>query len=186
MPYQSIARHAHASGRWLVQPVRGLLLRALAVRRRHARSAKALHADTGASVLIEATLVMPIVVLLIAGIADYGVVLYQYHTLSTATGSAVRQLIVSRGFASPWTSVKNQFSTWAPNMAVPDSAWTVWVADSSGTLQQCTNDATCKTALDAAAGRQASVRLSYACTMTFIPSMANPCPIKASASGMVE
>ena len=138
------------------------------------------------SVLIESALVMPMLVLMIAGIADYGVTLYQYHTLSTATGSAVRQLIVSRGFANPWTSVKSQFSIWAPNMAVPDSAWSVWIADSNGTLQKCTNDATCKTALDAAAGRQASVRLNYNCTAMFLPSMASPCPIKATATGMVE
>ena len=142
--------------------------------------------DTRGSVLLEAALVMPLVVLLIAGIADYGVTLYQYHTLSTATGSAVRQLIVSRGFSTPWTGVQQQFKLWAPNITVPDTAWTVWVADSAGTLQQCTSDATCKTALDAAAGRQASVRLSYTCSTTFIPSMASPCPIRATASGMVE
>ena len=142
--------------------------------------------DTRGSVLLEAALVMPMVVLLVAGIADYGVTLYQYHTLSTATGSAVRQLIVNRGFATPYTSVLGQFTTWAPNLSIKSTQFKVFVADAAGTLQECTSDATCKTALDAAAGRQGSISLNYACTTTFIPSMASPCPIKITASGMIE
>jgi len=151
--------------------------------------------DTRGSVLLEASLVMPMVVLLIAGIADYGITLYQYHTLSTATGSAVRQLIVSRGFASPYEppsgstlneGVVGQYAIWAPNITVSKSQITVSVADSAGTLQTCNSNSTCKTLLDAAAGRQAKVSLSYPCTTTFLPNMISPCPIKASASGMVE
>jgi Flp pilus assembly protein TadG len=142
--------------------------------------------DTDGSVILEAALVMPLVVLLVAGIADYGVTLYQYHTLSTATGSAVRQLIVSRGFANPYSGVQTQFSNWAPNLSITTAQFKVYVADSAGTLQECTSNATCKTALDAAAGRQGSVSVNYACTTTFIPSMASPCPIKISASGMIE
>ena len=142
--------------------------------------------DTRGSVLLEAALVMPLVVLLVAGIADYGVTLYQYHTLSTATGSAVRQLIVSRGFASPYTGVQTQFTNWAPNLSIKTTQFKVFVADSTGTLKECTSDATCKTALDAAAGLQGRIDVNYACTTTFIPSMASPCPIKITASGMIE
>lgn len=147
---------------------------------------KRLQRDTDGSVLLEASLVMPMVVLLIAGIADYGVTLYQYHTLSTATGSAVRQLIINRGFDKPYTSVMSQFTTWAPTLSVKSSQVTLSVADASGTLKNCTDDASCKTALDAAAGRQGRIQLNYPCTTTFIPSMASPCPIKISASGMIE
>ncbi|WP_374332910.1 TadE/TadG family type IV pilus assembly protein [Aestuariivirga sp.] len=142
--------------------------------------------DTRGSVLLEASLVMPMVVLLIAGIADYGITLYQYHTLSTATGSAVRQLIVSRGFANPYDGVTGQYATWAPNITVKTTQITVSVEDSAGVLQTCNSNSTCKTALDAAAGRQAKVSLNFPCTTTFLPNMISPCPIKASASGMVE
>jgi len=144
-----------------------------------------LREDTRGSVLLEASLVMPMVVLLIAGIADYGITLYQYHTLSTATGSAVRQLIVSRGFATPYTSVKSQFATWAPNITITNQ-FKVYVEDAGGTMQECTTDTDCKAKLDVAAGKQGTVTLSYACTTTFLPNMISPCPIKASASGMIE
>lgn len=143
------------------------------------------HGERG-SVLLEAALVMPLIVLLIAGIADYGITLYQYHTLSTANGSAVRQLIVSRGFADPYDGVLAQYATWAPNLSVQGSQITVSITDSTGTLVTCDKNATCKTLLDGAAGKKATVAINYACTTTFIPSMASPCPIKITASGMVE
>jgi Flp pilus assembly protein TadG len=148
----------------------------------------ALRNDTRGSVLVEAALIMPLVVLFIAGIADYGVTLYQYHTLSTANGAAVRQLIVSRGFTNPYTGVLSEYSTWAPNLTVTGSQITVKVANSGGTLTTCTDSTnpTCKTLLDGAAGKQATVSINYPCTTTFIPSMASPCPIKITASGMVE
>lgn len=144
--------------------------------------------DERGSVLLEAALVMPLVVLLIAGIADYGVTLYQYHTLSTANGSAVRQLVVSRGFSNPYASVLAQYATWAPTIAVNGGQITVSVENSSGTMTACTDATTptCKTLLDGAAGKKATVALNYPCTVTFIPSMASPCPIKVTASGMVE
>jgi Flp pilus assembly protein TadG len=144
--------------------------------------------DTRGSVLLEAALVMPLVVLFIAGIADYGVTLYQYHTLSTANGAAVRQLIVSRGFDKPYESVLAEYANWAPNLSVQPSQITVSVENSGGTLTACTDSTgpSCKTLLDGAAGKQASVMIDYPCTVTFIPSMASPCPIQIEASGMVE
>lgn len=142
--------------------------------------------DTGGAIFVEAAFVMPIMVLLIAGISEYGITLYQFHTLSTATGSAVRQLVISRGFSSPYDNVLNQFSTWAPNLNVTSSQITVSVADSTNTLQTCTDNASCKSALDTAAGRQASVAVNYACALTFIPKYASPCPIQISMTGLVE
>lgn len=150
------------------------------------RNLAALRDDTRGSVFVEAALIMPLVVLFIAGIADYGVVLYQYHTLSTANGSAVRQLIVSRGFDNPYTGVLAQYNDWAPNLSVQGNQITVSVENSDDELTTCTDDATCKALLDDAAGKQASVSIDYACATTFIPSMASPCPIQITASGMVE
>ncbi len=142
--------------------------------------------DTGGAIFVEAAFVMPIMVFMIAGISEYGITLYQFHTLSTATGSAARQLVISRGFSTPFTNVQNQFAIWAPNLNVTSSQITVSVADSSNTLQTCSSDATCKTALDSAAGRQASVAVNYTCALTFIPKYASPCPIQITMTGLVE
>lgn len=142
--------------------------------------------DTRGSVFVEAALIMPMIVYMIAGIADYGVTLYQYHTLSTATGAAVRQLIISRGFDHPFTGVLSEFSTWSPNMPVTGNEIQISVEDSAGELQRCTDNDTCKAALDNAAGKQARIILNYECSMTFIPSFASPCPIQIDVRGMVE
>lgn len=152
------------------------------------RNLASLRDDTRGSVFVEAALIMPLVVLFIAGIADYGVALYQYHTLSTANGSAVRQLIVSRGFDNPYAGVRDQYNDWAPNLTVTDDDIIVSVEDSAGEMTPCTDDTSpsCKTLLDAAAGKQGSVALNFPCETTFIPSMASPCPIEITASGMIE
>lgn len=151
-------------------------------------TAACLGRDESGAVLLEASLVMPLVVIFIAGIADFGVTLYQYHTLTNANGSAVRQLIISRGFDKPYASVLAQYAAWAPNLAVQENQLTVSVTDSTGALKSCTDTTSpsCKTLLDGAAGKQAKIELNYACTMTYIPSMASPCPIRIQASGMVE
>lgn len=152
------------------------------------RNLTAFRNDQRGSVLVESALIMPLVILFIAGIADYGITLYQYHTLSTANGSAVRQLIVSRGFDNPYAGVRDQYNEWAPNLTVTDDDIIVSVADSDGKLKACTDKTSpsCRTLLDDAAGKQATVSLNFPCTTTFIPSMASPCPIKITASGMVE
>ena len=149
---------------------------------------KSLRRGESGSVLMEAALVMPMLILLVAGITDYGLTLYQYHTLSTANGAAVRQLIVSRGFENPYASVLAQYAMWAPILSVQGSQITVSVADSAGTLTACTDSTSpsCKSLLDGAAGKQAKIEVDYPCIVTFIPSMNGPCPIRISASGMVE
>ena len=86
------------------------------------------------------------------------------------------------------TSGEFKFAGNASTITVTGSQITVKVANSGGTLTTCTDSTnpTCKTLLDGAAGKQATVSINYPCTTTFIPSMASPCPIKITASGMVE
>lgn len=158
----------------------------MATPRRTKSKKKNLLGDTDGSVIVEASLVMPLLIYLIAGISEYGLTLYQFHTLSTANSSAVRQLVVSRGFDKPFKSLLDQFTLWAPNLSVTSSQITVSVADSGGTMKTCTDDATCKTALDSAAGRAASISINYSCALTFIPKYASPCPIQITNTGLVE
>ena len=138
------------------------------------------------SVILEASVVMPFLVLLIAGIADYGLVLYQYHLLTNATGEAVRQLIISRGFDDPRGAAVSQYAKWASSLKIADNQVTITVKDSSGTVKTCTDTATCKTAVESAAGGTGTVEVTYNCTMNFVPAMGNPCPLKAKLTGMIE
>ena len=66
------------------------------------RRLTSLSGDENGSVLVEAAFVVPIVIVMLTGIMEWGVALYQYHLLATATSESVRQLIISRGTATPY------------------------------------------------------------------------------------
>lgn len=140
-----------------------------------------LHDDKDGSVLLEATFVMPILAVFLAGITEWGLAFYQYNQLSTATGSAVRQLIVSRGYDTPYTDVLSQYSQWAGQLKVKGSNLTITI---NGTT--CTDNATCKTALNGALGKSATISVNYACNLQFTPAVASPCPLQLAMTGLVE
>lgn len=137
--------------------------------------------DTRGSVFVEAALVLPLTVIILAGIAEWGLTLYQYHLLSTATASAARELIVSRGYDTPFTDVMAEYNRWAANLGVTSNDVVVTVNGAT-----CTTDATCKTKLADALAKPASVQVTYPCTMQFTPKVASPCPIVLSMTGLVE
>lgn len=150
------------------------------------RPAKSECSGERGSVILEAAVVMPMIVLMIGGIADYGLFLYQYHVLSQATGEAVRQLIISRGFDDPYSTTTAPYGTWYSKFSSNGNQFKILVADSNDVLQPCTDKATCKAKLDLAAGKKAGIELTYNCTMSFIPKLGNPCPITIKNYGMVE
>lgn len=150
------------------------------------RGPAALQGDTRGSVFVEAALVLPFTVLLLAAIAEWGLALYQYHILSTANGAAVRQLIINRGFPNPYNNVLDEFDTWAQNLGVTSGQVTVEIQNSSNVFTPCSTDAGCTTLLDAAEGKAAKVRVSYPCEMQFTPRVASPCPIEIETIGLIE
>lgn len=155
-----------------------------AIRRRLATTG--LKDDTRGSVFVEAALVMPLIVMILAAITEWGLTLYQYHVLSTANASGLRQLIISRGFANPRSAVINEFTTWSSTLGVKPEQVKVEVQDLSSKFVECKSDAECTTALDTAAGRSGRVSVNYPCTMQFTPQVASPCPIVIVTTGLIE
>lgn len=153
---------------------------------RHRRALAALKGDTQGSVFVEAALVLPLVVLILAAVTEWGLALYQYHILSTANGAAVRQLIINRGFPDPYTNVLAEFDTWAQNLNIQSNQVTVSIQDSANVFQDCAADAACTTLLDAAEGKAGRVTISYPCEMQFTPQIASPCPIRIETIGLIE
>lgn len=147
---------------------------------------KTLAGDTRGSVFVEAALVLPLVVIMLASIAEWGLMFYQYHLLSNANAAAVRQLTVNRGFPNPYTAVKNEFTTWAANLNPSDYTLTVEIQNASNVFEACSSDANCTTKLDAAQGKAARVAVNFTCVMSFTPNLASPCPIRISTTGLVE
>lgn len=145
---------------------------------------KGLKDDTRGSVFVEAALVMPLIVIILAGILEWGLTLFQYNQLSTATANAVRQLIISRGYNTPYQDVLDEYAHWASTLKFgTGKAGTIKVTIDGTT---CDTDTTCKTALGNALGKNAVVEVKYDCIMQFTPAIASPCPITLSMTGLVE
>lgn len=148
---------------------------------RKKRNLAALRDDRRGSAFVEAALVLPLTVIILAGISEWGLALYQYHLLSNATANSVRQLIISRGYNTPHTDVMSEYGRWAGTLNVTSDMVTVEV--NGGT---CTDDTSCKNRMNDALAKPASVTVAFPCTMQFIPSVASPCPITLTMTGLVE
>jgi len=142
--------------------------------------------DTRGSVLVEAALILPLTVIILAGIAEWGLTLYQFHVLANANAAAVRQLTVHRGFANPLKDVTTEFQNWAGTLKSTDYTLKVEIQNGSNVFTECKTDSACTTLLDAAQGKAARVSVNYTCTMTFTPGIASPCPINVITTGLVE
>lgn len=151
---------------------------------RKKRNLAALRDDKRGSVFVEAALVLPLTVIVLAGILEWGLTLYQFNLLSTATSNAVRLLIISRGYTTPYENVTDQFTAWAKGMDFGDGKPGTITVSVNGTT--CDNNASCKTALDTALGKDATVTASYDCVMQFTPELASLCPITIRMTGVVE
>lgn len=148
------------------------------------RAMKSLCRDTRGSVFVEAALVLPLTVIILAGIMEWGLTLYQYNQLSAATANAVRELIISRGYSTPYKNVTDQFAAWARTLEFGTGKRGTIIVTVNGTT--CSKDADCKTALDGALGKNATVTAKYDCYLQFTPTAASPCPIVISMTGLVE
>jgi len=156
------------------------------LRRQPRKDLRGLREDTSGAVFVEAALIMPLIAILLAAIAEWGLTMYEYHRLSLATGSAVRQLVINRGFPKPYTNVIDQFTTWAGTLAVQSSQITVSIQKSDGTYGVCNTDTACANLLDSAQGRSAKIEVVYPCEFAFTPDMVNPCPIRVGMIGLVD
>ena len=112
------------------------------------------------SAVIEFALLAPVLLLLMLGTFQFGLVLINYMTLTNATQTAARQFAVSRGSTTSWSNAKSQLYGAAPNLVQADVTITFSVNGGA-----CTSDATCKTGLDAGQGTSAVLTATYPCSL---------------------
>ena len=117
----------------------------------------------GATV-VEFALVLPVLLLLVFGIAQFGWLMNNYIVLTNAAAAGARLLASERGYSTPYTDTKT--AVLAATSALNN---TPTITMTVGTTT-CTSDATCITALGTSSqpptsGTRATVSLSY----TFVP-----------------
>jgi len=112
--------------------------------------------DRRGSAALEFGLIAPVLFTLMFGIAEVGIVLNQYATLTQATIVGAMQLAFSAGVdGSPYTNTRNAIQAAAPNLTPLTIVLSV-----NGTA--CGNDTACRTALAGGTGF-VTVTTTYSC-----------------------
>jgi Flp pilus assembly protein TadG len=138
--------------------------------------------DNAGAAAVEFGLIAPLLVMLLLGIMEFGLVLNNYVELTNAARVAGRQLAISRTSTTPWTNATNAFYASTPNMTTANFTITLSV---NGTA--CSSDSTCATALATAEGDPSELTATYPCNLNilnvnFVPG----CTLSAQTTEQVE
>lgn len=130
--------------------------------------------------MLEAAVVVPLLILLLVGIMQFGLIFMNYIRLSEATGAGARLFSVQRGLDTPWTDTVAQIKSAAPkpvaNLAIQ---FTV-----NGTA--CADDVSCAASLREAQGLPVQVTTTYTCSLRFLASLPQVCPLSSTMTGRVQ
>jgi Flp pilus assembly protein TadG len=138
--------------------------------------------DRAGVAAVEFALVVPFLLLLAVGTAQFGLVLNNYVVLTAAVADGTRQLALSRGTATPLTNTVNQINSSAHNLTASNITIEVTV---NGT--DCDTDATCQTALTSASGQPAVVSATYPCSLVVLGiNYAPGCTLSSQTTEMIE
>jgi Flp pilus assembly protein TadG len=112
---------------------------------------------------IEFAVLAPMLVLLLMGTVEFGLVLANYVQVTNAANVGAMTFSISRSDETPWTDTKNAITAAAPSLTSSNLTITFSV---NGTA--CTSDSSCNTALTNAAPSggtltPASVTVAYPC-----------------------
>src|ERR1700730_8684520 len=144
---------------------------------RKARAAAARLGNRGA-VLVEFAFMAPVLLLIMTGTLQFGLVMSSYMMLTNAVSVGAMQLALSRGApavlgppaSGPKTDTINAINVAAPSLTPANLTITLRVADPASCstpttctlpLPSCTTDAACAPKLAAAAGYPAQVTVAY-------------------------
>jgi Flp pilus assembly protein TadG len=130
------------------------------------------------AVLVEFALLFPVLLLILTGTLQFGLVISNYVMLTNAVGVGAMQFAFSRGdpvvggppASGPMSDTVNAIKAAAPSLTPANLSYTLRVANPVSCptpttcptpLPQCTSDALCASALTAAAGYPAQVTVNY-------------------------
>jgi Flp pilus assembly protein TadG len=152
------------------------------------RFARSIHDDNAGGTAVEFALVLPMTAILLFAIIKFGIVLNNQIQLTHAASAAARQLSISRGSTTPYSSTIAAMRLSAPTLKSASIGSAVTLTDASNKTTTCTaDDTTCQNAFGNGSGAvQAKVVLSYPCNLN-LPFIALPnCSLSTSAAGLVQ
>jgi Flp pilus assembly protein TadG len=149
--------------------------------------------DEDGAVAVEASLVLPVLLLLALGILQFGIIMNTYMTATSAASAGLQTFSVMRGISGSYTAALA-----AAKSAALRSIWNVSSSDVSVSFlvngSSCASDTACDLALTNAAppstggaGGTSQVSISIACKgLKFLPELPVMCPVNAMLQGTVQ
>jgi Flp pilus assembly protein TadG len=133
---------------------------------------------------LEFALIAPVLLLMIFGMATFGIALNNYLTLTDAVRAGARTLSTSRGSTTPFSGTTSAITAAAPTLTA--STLTAGITMTvNGT--PCTSDAACATTLSASTGSATTVSASYPCNLTVMGfNFAPTCSLTSMTTERVE
>jgi Flp pilus assembly protein TadG len=144
-------------------------------------------ADCRGGSATEFALVVPVLALLLFAIIQFGIIFNHYIVLANGVSAGARELSVSRGSATAYTSAVSALNNAAPTLtpftgsctAGSTQCVTVTVAGTA-----CTTDADCAAAFKE--GQTAQVSAKYPCNINFMGISVSPCSLTSSAAEYIQ
>lgn len=132
------------------------------------------------SAAVEFALIVPLLVLTLFGIIQFGIAFNNRVAITDGTRVAARTLSISRGAATPYTSARSHFTNSTFGLISSRLNIRLLVAG-----VECTSDGDCKNKLATAVGSPATVSATYQCAtdlIAFLPT----CVLTAQTSESVQ
>jgi Flp pilus assembly protein TadG len=134
------------------------------------------------TVTIEFAVIAPVLLLLVLGTFQFGLVISNYVLLTNAVGAGARQFALSRGATTPYADTVSVITGSSPTLTAANITVTLSVNGTS-----CSSNSACTTALTNAAGQPATVAASYPCSLAVYGyDFAPTCTLSAQMTGLVN
>jgi Flp pilus assembly protein TadG len=133
------------------------------------------------SSLVEFALTLPVLLLLVLGIAYFGIAFNNQIALTDAVRSGARQLATGRGVTNPCQAAQNRVYAAAPTLMQVDLPVTLVVNGATVSGNTCSNSIL-------TSGQDVTVRATYPCSLTFygINFAGGTCSLSASTTARIE
>lgn len=146
--------------------------------------------DRTGSALVEFTLVLPVLLFLILGLAQFGLIFYNYILVTNAAATGARQFSISRLDTTAYTDTVSAINSATTNL----SGLTITMSVNGTT---CSTNSACQTALQNAytaatvPPEPVSVTVSYTCSSnsimpTYLINLVGICPLTSTMQQAVE
>jgi Flp pilus assembly protein TadG len=148
--------------------------------------------DDSGTALVEFTFVLPVVLFLLLGLLQFGIIFYNYVMVTRAAEMGARALSISRLDNHVYSDVESTITQATSNLPSGSLTINLYV---NGT--QCSSNSTCQSALTTAYNALAvppepvSVNISFSCSSTsivpaYLINLAGICPLTSTMYAAVE